>query len=151
MSRKTSPAMKRNGFTIIECLAAMLLVAIVLPVAMQVASLSMRSSTTARHRLEASQLGEAKLEEIMLQSDTLALGTSGTFGDDWPDYSWQLASTQGPFGTIEMTLTVIWEQRGQEQSLEMSCLARDAMALPMDSSMDSSMDAALDAGGGAVQ
>lgn len=133
---------RRRGFTLIECLAAMLLVAIVLPVALQAANLAMQSSDTSRHRLEASQLGEAKLNEMLLTGSATSYGSAGDFGPDWPGYTWTLVTTTGPASTTQLDLTVLWVQRERQQSMTMSLLLNESIGLSTDSGLTGGTEAA---------
>src|SRR5258708_32822878 len=57
---------KRSGFTLIEVLAAMLLIAIVLPAAMKGVANVAGTANNTRHRSEAAGLAEAKLNELTI-------------------------------------------------------------------------------------
>lgn len=89
---------KRAGFTLVEVLAALLMVAIVLPLAMKGVTIASATASAARHRSEASTLAQSKLDELVaLQSmrTTQGVGSatamSGDFGNDWPGYQWSAA------------------------------------------------------------
>ena len=56
---------RRRGFTLIEVLAALLLIGIVLPVIMQGFSIATRVGSTAKRRTEAGALADAKLTELV--------------------------------------------------------------------------------------
>jgi len=112
-----------GGFTLIEVLAALVLMGIVIPVAMRGATLALRSAGLARHQAEAATLGEAKLSEMVTQGDWLSGGSSGDFGADFPIYRWTLQSTTRDFDITELMLTVTWQERGEERSMNISTLA----------------------------
>ncbi len=111
-----------SGFTLVEVLAALVLMAIVIPVAMRGATLAMRSGSLARHQAEAATLGEAKLSEMVSQGDWASAGSQGDFGSDFPIYRWTLQSTQRDFDITELTLTINWPERGEDRSLNVSTL-----------------------------
>ena len=113
---------RRRGFTLIEVLAAMLLLGIVLPSAMGALTLCLRTAAGARHRQEAAQLAEAKLNELLATRDAAAVGTGGDFGEDWPEYRWTLVTGAGPFGLEELDLTVEWQERGGTRSTTLSTM-----------------------------
>src|SRR4051794_33197688 len=81
-----------GGFTLIEVLAALMLVAIVLPVAMRGVSVATGAASNARHRNEASALAQSKMDELLanMQATQTQMNTnmSGDFGEDWPGYEW---------------------------------------------------------------
>ena len=118
----------RRAFTLIEVLAALLLIGIVLPAIMKGIAASSSAASSARHRNEASGLVESKLGEIVAtnqwQDNT---DFSGDFGTDWPDYKWH--ATVQPWagdttGTSlqQLDVTVTWLARGREDSMTLSTL-----------------------------
>lgn len=114
----------RAGFTLIEVLATLLIIAIVLPVVMQGVALCTSAASTARRRNEAGALAESMLSELVATGDWQNGQLSGTFGDDWPDYRW--SAEVGPWGQAaevqQLDLQVTWTSRNEEQSLTLSTL-----------------------------
>jgi len=79
---------ERSGFTFAELLAAMLLVAIVVPVAIQGLTLANRAGILANRKRIAGELADNLLNEWVVTDawrDGLA---SGEFGEEWPGYRW---------------------------------------------------------------
>ena len=116
---------RRAGFTLIEVLATMTLLAIVLPVAMRGVSISLLAADGARHRSEAASIGEAKLNSLISTGEWAVSGSSGDFGADWPGYQWKLETAQRDFNMTEVILTVSWSERGQERSLPIATMVSD--------------------------
>lgn len=117
----------RDGFTLIEVLAAMLLIAIALPAVMKGIAAASSSASSTRHRSEAAGLAEAKLNELVVSNDWQGSLLAGDFGQDWPEYRWQATVQAWPLDTTsagiqELDLRVIWMSRGQEDSLMVSTL-----------------------------
>lgn len=112
----------RRGFTLVEVLATLVLLGLVLPAVMRGVSLSMNAASHARRTLEAAQLAQGKIAEMLVVRDPMGSATSGTFGNDWPDYRWELQVGSGPQGTYLVTVRVLWMERGIERSLEQSTL-----------------------------
>lgn len=85
-------ARRTGGFTLIEVLAALMLVAIVLPVAMRGVTVATAAASAARHRNEAAALAQSKMDELLASMQAVQQQTntnmSGDFGEDWPDYQW---------------------------------------------------------------
>src|SRR5947209_4673020 len=91
-SRRRALCRRGGGFTLIEVLAALMLVAIVLPVAMRGVSVATAAASAARHRNEAAALAQSKLDELLANMQTqqtqMSSSMSGDFGGDWPEYQW---------------------------------------------------------------
>ena len=100
----------------------MLLLGIVLPAAMGGVSLCLRVAGHARHEQEAALLGESQLNLFLAERDVNNLQSGGTFGDDWPDYRWTLATAAGEFGTTRLDLSVEWQEQGATRTLVLSTL-----------------------------
>jgi prepilin-type N-terminal cleavage/methylation domain-containing protein len=118
----------RRAFTLIEVLAAMLLIAIVLPVVMQGITAGAGSSSTTRRRTEASGLAEAKLGELIATGDWQGGVLSGDFSPDWSDYKWQATVTAWTQDTTnsnlqEIDLRVFWKADNREDSVTVASLA----------------------------
>ena len=129
ISRSTSKTRRRfvPGFTLIEVLAAMMLIAIALPAIIKGIDLATNVSSTARHRNEAIGLGESKLKEIVVAVEWQGGQMSGDFGADWPNYHWQASVFNWPLdqtgvGIQEIDLVVTWPARGRTDSCKLSTL-----------------------------
>ena len=113
---------KRRGFTLVEVLAAMVLMGIVLPVAMRGVSLAVAAAGHARHLSEASSLAETKLNELLVVDAPSAAGTSGDFAPDHPEYQWKCDSQQRDYNMTEFVLTVSWQEQGQPRTFALSTM-----------------------------
>lgn len=137
MKKQPTISQRDRGFTLIEVLAAMLLIAIVLPAAMHGISLGARAASMAKHRTTAAQLGSSKLQEIVAtgqwESSTNLAGDFSLEGPEYQDYRWMAQVQQWnqrgvnqqdiqPQTLSELDLKVIWTSRGQEQSMTFSTL-----------------------------
>lgn len=78
-----------KGFTLIEILATFVLIAIILPVAMQGISLSTRMASDSKRKIEAAALAEKKLTEIIVSAEWKNGDESGNFGDEYPEFTWR--------------------------------------------------------------
>jgi prepilin-type N-terminal cleavage/methylation domain-containing protein len=113
------------GFTLVEVLAALMLVGIVLPIAMQGVTLSLQTAARSRHLTEASQLGNNKLNELAVLKDESLFNGSGQF-EGFPEYRWESTSTLRDTGLYEVNVRVIWTAQGLEQWLTLTTLIAPA-------------------------
>ena len=110
----------RRGMSLLEALATLVLVAVLVPAAMQAVTISLRAAQQARQQQEASLLAESRLNEVIAARDATGFTGSGSFSPESPDYRWELQSAPGDFGMTEVWITVTWQQRGQERSLTLT-------------------------------
>jgi prepilin-type N-terminal cleavage/methylation domain-containing protein len=114
----------RSGFTLIEVLATMVLLAIVLPVAMRGVSLAMAAASNAKHASQAASLAETKLNDLLTTGVTSASGMSGDFAEDGhPEYQWSYQSAPRDYSTTEVQLKVTWFERGQERNYTLATMS----------------------------
>lgn len=114
---------KFRGFTLVEVLVSLLLLAVVLPVAMGGVSLSLRAAEEAKYKSQASSLARAKLSELQAQNQWDLQKMSGDFGASYPQYRWtaQLSNFDG--STLDqLDVTVFWRQREREHSVALSTI-----------------------------
>lgn len=118
---------RRGGFTFIEVLATIMLLAIVMPVVMRAVAISTDTARSARARTEAGGLAEAKLAELVATGEWQSGVLGGDFGSDWPGYTWSAevqdwsASVGNDNGTDpgntvnELDMHVTWRTSGGEE------------------------------------
>lgn len=115
------------GFTLLEVMVALAILAITLTVLYGSQSQSLSFSTEAKFNTYAAFLIEEKLSEIQA-GEIEVYNTSGDFGDDYPEYRWKMTvdsvSVTDPdvFAKIsdlrKITLTVYWEDSPYTLSLD---------------------------------
>src|SRR5258708_30262408 len=76
------------GFTLVEMLAAMLFMAIVIPVALQGLRIASRAGAVAGRKGVAVQLAERKLNELIVTGQWHNFGQGCTCGPPWAGYQW---------------------------------------------------------------
>lgn len=111
-----------RAFTLMEVLATLVLIGIVLPVAMRGVSMSLQAAGQARRTLDATQLAQQKLAELLVVRDAGEFNGSGDFGAAWPDYRWQVRGTAADHGLYRVSVTVAWSQRGVGRSVRLDTL-----------------------------
>lgn len=112
-----------GGFTFIELLATVVLIAIIMPVAMHCISLCTRLGGQARKQIEAASLARTKLTELTASQDWDTGATSGEFGSDWTGYRWTADVSNWTDSTLrQLDLTVLWQFQGRERSITLSTL-----------------------------
>lgn len=81
-----------SGFTLLEVMVALAIMAIVLVSVYRMHSQTLAMNAAARFYTQAPLLAQSKLAELESNSATLFAGDSGDFGEDFPGYSWTVAT-----------------------------------------------------------
>lgn len=102
-----------RGFTLVEILATFVLMAIILPVAMNGISMASKLANKAKHRVAAGALAEQMLSEFVLSGDYEDGDQEGEVSSGNADFVWQLA-------------VLDWEEEDSMQQLDMSVTWEDA-------------------------
>lgn len=98
---------KEAGFTLMEVLIAMAILAIALIGVFQLQSQSISMATDSRFMTTAALLAQSKMVEVEAGASLSSRAQEGDFGPDYPQYSWRLevADAQLPqFKKIEVTV-----------------------------------------------
>lgn len=80
----------QSGFTLAEVLAALLFMAIVIPVALQGLHIASRAGSVAERKAIGARLAENKLNELIVTGQWQSSAQNGTIRDGWQSYAWQL-------------------------------------------------------------
>lgn len=83
----------RRGFTFVEILAAMLFMAIVIPVTIEGILSANRIGQVAVRKRIAAQLADQMLTETLVENTWQAGELSGDFGEDFPNYAYSIHLT----------------------------------------------------------
>ena len=81
-----------SGFTLLEVMVALAIMAIVLVSVYRMHSQTLAMNAAARFYTQAPLLAQSKLAELEANSATMFAGDSGDFGEDFPGYSWTVAT-----------------------------------------------------------
>ena len=98
---------KTSGFTLMEVMIAMAILAIALVAVFQLQSQSISMSTDSRFMTTAALLAQSKMVDVEAASTLTNHKEDGDFGLDYPQYTWRLevGDTQLPqFKKIEITV-----------------------------------------------
>ena len=121
-------ARSRSGFTLAEVLAALLFMAIVIPVAMEGLSIASRAGEVAQRKAAAARVAERVLFENQIVTNFNKAVQSGTIQDGQLSFAWTLRNevwsvdrnTTAPhLLTAEVTFTV----QGYDHAVRLSTLA----------------------------
>lgn len=115
----------RRGFTFVEVLAAMLLLAIVAPVFVEAMLLGNRAGVTADRKRVAARLAENQLRASVLDQSWRNGAQRGDFGKDLAGYRWALSSKPWSEDATmtEITVTVYYTVQEREFEISLTTLA----------------------------
>ncbi len=116
---------RRPGFTLLEVLVAVAVLAIGFVGVLQVVAQCQARSRDNRDRAEALRLAESKLNELSVQSELEPGTDQGDFGTENPRFSWRQRIEQTEKdGLLKLTITVNWRNGQREQGVDLStCVA----------------------------
>jgi type II secretion system protein I len=83
-----------SGFTLLEVMVAMAIMAIVLVSVYRMQSQTLTMNTAARFYTQAPMLAQSKLAQLEAASAGTIVGDSGDFGDKFPGYSWSISTDE---------------------------------------------------------
>lgn len=117
-----------KGFTLIEILAALLLIGLVLPAVMKGISIISILASDSDHKYEALDLAETKLAEVLLEESWQnSSSQSGSFENEYEDYQWVIdASDWTQAGIKQIDVFVYWQQRNRQREIKLSTLVYNA-------------------------
>ena len=112
------------GFTLAEVLAAMLFLAIVIPVAMQGLQIASRAGVISERKALAARLAESKLNELVVTRQWESSAQKGTIYEGLKSYAWELLSEPwSEDGTMRLlTVQVTVPVQGQDYDVQISTL-----------------------------
>jgi prepilin-type N-terminal cleavage/methylation domain-containing protein len=119
-----------RGFTLVETLAAMLLMAIVIPVAIQGMAIANRAGIVAERKKIAVTLADRLLTEKIVTKEWIEGDNDGDFGEDQPGYTWILRSaTWEEEDTMrKVRVEVHFKVQGQDYSVSLATLVAEEEA-----------------------
>ena len=82
------------GFTLLEVMVAMAIMAIVLVSVYRMHSQTLTMNAAARFYTQAPMLAQSKLAQLVADSSGIIAGDSGDFGDKFPGYTWSISAEE---------------------------------------------------------
>jgi prepilin-type N-terminal cleavage/methylation domain-containing protein len=123
---RTLPTFARGGFTLAEVLAALLLMAIVIPVALEGMSVISRAAVLGQRKVAAMRVAEGVLNEQLLllsQGEVVENSASGVVTDGGTDFPWTLQSEAWAQDAMtQLTVRVTFTVRGAQYEMKASTL-----------------------------
>ena len=115
---------KRAGFTLAEVLAALVFMAIVIPVALQGLRVASRAGSVAERKAIGARLAERKLNELIVTGQWQSASQRGTMQEGWQTYQWNLDSESwAEDGAMRLlTVHVTVPVQGRDYDVQVSTL-----------------------------
>ncbi|MGE3311351.1 MAG: hypothetical protein AB7O66_15395 [Limisphaerales bacterium] len=112
-----------SGFTLVETLAALLFLAIVVPVAVHGIQLASHAGMVSQRKRVAARIAERVLAETTAPTSGSSIGNSGNVREGAIDYRWQARSESWTDSTMRLlTVEVFFDVQGREHEVEVSTL-----------------------------
>ena len=112
-----------SAFTLAEVLAALLFMAIVIPVAMQGLRISSRAGEFADRKREAVRVAERVLNESIVTTNWTKSATSGTVQEGDREYRWSLRNESWTQSSMQMlSVEVAFPVQGEDHTVQLSTL-----------------------------
>jgi hypothetical protein len=130
MKLATARINNRAAFTLAEVLAAMLFLAIVVPVAVEALHVSSLAGEVAARKGAAARIADRVLNESLVTTNWTGGTQSGTISEGALDFNWTLTTQNWPQDSMQMlTAKVDFPAQGRDYSVTLSTLA-NSQTLP---------------------
>ncbi|HUA38698.1 MAG TPA: prepilin-type N-terminal cleavage/methylation domain-containing protein [Candidatus Sulfopaludibacter sp.] len=128
---------RRSAYTLIEVLAALLLLAIVIPVALEALDTASLAGDVAARKGEAARIAEDELNQSVITTNWNFGTQTGTMNDGGRAFNWTVSSESWPQDSVMELLTaqVRFSVQGRNYSVQLSTLAESQTLNPTTASM----------------
>jgi prepilin-type N-terminal cleavage/methylation domain-containing protein len=124
MKFATAKTRRCAAFTLAEVLAAMLLLAIVIPAAVEALHISSLAGEVAARKGAAARIADRILNESIVTTNWSGNAQSGTVTEGALDFRWTLTTRNWPQDALQMlTAEVKFQAQGKDYSVKLSTLA----------------------------
>jgi general secretion pathway protein I len=103
-------SVKNDGFTLLEVMIAMSILATALVAVLLMQSQSISMSTDSRFLTTASLLAQSKMADLEAASTIANSEQKGDFAPDYPDYAWTLSVTDTQFSRLKKIEVRVYHQ-----------------------------------------
>src|SRR5712671_1012811 len=126
-----APTSNHSGFTLAEVLAALVFMAILIPVALEGLSIASRSGQVAARKSEAALVAESILNENIVTTNWNTSLQNGTVRQGFHDFQWTMRNdpwNQDPNATTmrQLSVEVKYTAQGHDYSVRLSTLVDSA-------------------------
>ena len=121
-----------SAFTLAEVMAAMLFLAIVIPVAIESLHVATLGGEVAARKSEAARIADRILSESLVTTNWSGGQQSGTVTEGVLDFRWKLTSQTWPQDAMQqLTAEVTFSAQGKDYSVKLNTLANQQNASPL--------------------
>jgi prepilin-type N-terminal cleavage/methylation domain-containing protein len=117
---------RRSGFTLVEVLAALLFLAIVIPVALQGLRVASMAGEVGQRKMIAARIGNKVLNELKVMGQLQSTSQTGVVQDRGVNYRWSAKNqpwTEDTLSQMTMaTLTISFTVQGKNYDVHLSTL-----------------------------
>ncbi len=131
--RAVAGALSRSrvrAFTLVEVLAALLMMAIIIPVAMEGMTTASRAGVLGVRKATAMRIAERVLNEVVVENQTAQSSSGGTIADGEMEYPWTMSSESWPVAAMtQLRVTVSFVVQGNNYEVSASTLIAPASSI----------------------
>ncbi len=108
-------------------MAALMFMAIVIPVAIEGLRIASRAGVAAERKGVATRLADSRLNELIVTGQWKNAGAGGNFGDRWPGYRWTARNEMWTNQVVHLvTVEVSYPVQNQDFNVRLSTLVVDS-------------------------
>jgi len=120
-------SMSRGGFTLVEVLAALVFMAILIPVTMRAVQLANKVGQVGERKAVAARVAERVLNELLVTGGVQQTFQKGIVSEGERSYEWNMRSEPWSQDAMNLiTVTVVYAVQGQDYEVSLSTLFDNA-------------------------